>query len=83
VTADRLIFLLRQRAAISKGASSRLVEMHAVMLGPTLYVQFTLKMFMIAAWNIQVWGREVGNFLPLNLSEFQRNRARLKVAWEF
>lgn len=52
------------------------------MLGPTLYVQFTPKMFMIAAWNFQVWGREVGNPLPLNLSEFQRNRARLKFAWK-
>ena len=33
----------------------------AVMLGPTLYVQFTPKMFMTAAWNTQVWGREIGN----------------------
>ena len=33
----------------------------AVMLGPTLYIQFTPKMFMTAAWNAQVWGREVGN----------------------
>jgi hypothetical protein len=55
----------------------------AVMLGPTLYLQFTPKMFMTAAWNTQVWGREVGNTLPLNLAEFQRNRARLKFAWEF
>ena len=55
----------------------------AVMLGPTLYVQFTPKMFMVAAWNTQVWGREIGNPLPLNLSEFQRQRARLKFAWEF
>jgi len=55
----------------------------AIMVGPTLYVQFTSKMFMIAAWNSQVRGREVGNSLPLNLSEFQRNRARLKFAWEF
>jgi hypothetical protein len=55
----------------------------AVMLGPTLYVQFTPKMFMTAAWNTQLWGREVGSSLPLNLSEFQRNRVRLKFAWEF
>jgi hypothetical protein len=53
------------------------------MVGPTLYVQFTPKMFMTAAWNSQVWGREVGNALPLNLAEFQRHRARLKFAWEF
>jgi hypothetical protein len=55
----------------------------AVMLGPSLYVQFTPKMFMTAAWNTQVWGREVGNMLPLNLAEFQRHRAKLKFAWEF
>ena len=55
----------------------------AVMLGPTLYVQFTPKMFMTAAWNAQVWGREVGHPVSLNLAEFQRNRARLKFAVEF
>ncbi len=55
----------------------------AVMLGPSLYVQFTPKMFMTAAWNTQVWGREVGNQVSLNLAEFQRNRAKLKFAWEF
>src|SRR5664279_975632 len=55
----------------------------AVMAGPTLYVQFTPKIFMTAAWNAQVWGREVGNPVTLNLSEFQRQRARLKFAYEF
>jgi hypothetical protein len=55
----------------------------AVLLGPTLYVQFTPKMFMTAAWNTQVWGREIGNPVSLNLAEFQRNRAKLKFAVEF
>jgi hypothetical protein len=55
----------------------------AVLLGPSLYIQFTPKMFMTAAWNAQVWGREIGNPVSLNLAEFQRNRARLKFAWEF
>ena len=55
----------------------------AVMLGPTLYFQFTPKMFMTAAWNAQIWGREIGNPVSLNLAEFQRHRARLKFAWEF
>jgi hypothetical protein len=54
-----------------------------VLLGPTLYVAFTSKMFMTAAWNTQVWGREIGNPVSLNLAEFQRQRARLKFAWEF
>jgi hypothetical protein len=55
----------------------------AVMLGPTLYIQFTPKMFMTAAWNAQVWGREIGNPVSLNLAEFQRHRAKLKFAYEF
>jgi hypothetical protein len=55
----------------------------AVLLGPSLYIQFTPKMFMTAAWNEQVWGREIGNRASLNLAEFQRHRARLKFAWEF
>jgi len=55
----------------------------AVMLGPTLYLRFTPKMFMTAAWNTQVWGREIGNPVSLNLAEFQRHRAKLKFAWEF
>lgn len=55
----------------------------AVLLGPSLYIQFTPKMFMTAAWNAQVWGREIGNPVSLNLAEFQRQRARLKFAWEF
>lgn len=55
----------------------------AIMLGPTLYLRFTPKMFMTAAWNAQVWGREIGNPVSLNLAEFQRHRAKLKFAWEF
>jgi hypothetical protein len=53
------------------------------MLGPTLYIAFTPKMFMTAAWNTQVWGREIGNPVSLNLAEFQRNRVKLKFAVEF
>src|ERR1700686_960462 len=55
----------------------------AVLLGPTLFIKFTPKMFMTAAWNAQFWGREVGNPAALNLSEFQRNRVKLKFAYEF
>jgi hypothetical protein len=55
----------------------------AVLLGPTLFVQLTPKMFVSAAWNTQVWGREVGNPVSLNFAEFDRNRAKLKFAYEF
>ena len=56
----------------------------ALYVGPTLYVQLDRKMFMTAAWNTQVVGHDVD--VPdssLNLSEFSRHRAKLKVAVEF
>jgi hypothetical protein len=56
----------------------------AIFVGPTLYVQLARKVFMTAAWNTQVWGREVDNLdVMFNLQEFSRHRAKLKVAVEF
>lgn len=56
----------------------------ATFVGPTLYIQLSPKMFMTAAWNWQVRGSEVGDpTAKLNLSEYSRQRAKLKVAVEF
>jgi hypothetical protein len=55
----------------------------AIFIGPTLYYKFARKMFLTAAWNAQVWGREVDTTNRLNLEEFSRQRAKLKVAVEF
>jgi len=56
----------------------------AVYVGPTVYVQITPKIFMTAAWNTQIWGREVDNpDVSFNLAEFTRQRAKLKLAVEF
>jgi hypothetical protein len=56
----------------------------AVFLGPTIYVQLSRKVFMTAAWNTQVWGREIDNpGVSFNLAEFSRQRAKLKLAVEF
>jgi len=55
----------------------------AVHVGPTLYVQLSRKTFMKAAWNTQVAGRDLENPGALNLSEFSRHRAKLKLAVEF
>lgn len=55
----------------------------ALFIGPTLYWKFARKMFMTAAWNAQVWGREIETGQRLNLEEFSRQRAKLKVAVEF
>jgi hypothetical protein len=56
----------------------------AVYVGPTLFVQLSPKTFIAAAWNVQVWGREIDNpGATLNLAEFSRQRAKLKFALEF
>jgi Putative MetA-pathway of phenol degradation len=56
---------------------------HAIFIGPTLHYQISPKMFMTAAWNAQVWGRETDTGNRLNLEEFSRYRAQLKLALEF
>jgi hypothetical protein len=56
----------------------------AVYVGPTLFVQIGPKMFVAAAWSVQVHGSDVEEpSAKLNLSEFSRQRAKLKVAVEF
>lgn len=56
----------------------------AIYVGPTLFVQLAPKVFMKAAWNTQVHGRDVEDpGASLNLSEFSRHRAKLKLAVEF
>lgn len=56
----------------------------AIYVGPTLFVRLSPKMFVTAAWNIQVHGSDVDNpNSSLNLSEFSRQRAKLKAAVEF
>jgi hypothetical protein len=55
----------------------------AFYLGPTLYYQLTNKSFVTAAWGEQIAGHAVGDPNPLNLAEFSRHRAKLKVAVEF
>jgi hypothetical protein len=56
----------------------------AVYVGPTLFVQLNRKVSIKAAWNVQVAGSDVDDpDAKLNLSEFSRHRAKLKMAVEF
>jgi hypothetical protein len=56
----------------------------ATFAGPTLYIQLGPKMFVAAAWNVQLRGSDVNDpTAKLNLSEFARQRAKVKVAIEF
>ncbi len=55
----------------------------AVYVGPNVYYQINPKMFVTAAWNVQVAGHETDMPGALDLSDFSRHRARLKFAVEF
>lgn len=55
----------------------------AVYVGPNLYVQITPKMFISFAWNAQVAGHEVAAPGNLDLTDFSRNRFKIKTSIEF
>ena len=56
----------------------------ALYVGPTIHVQLGPKVYMSAAWNTQVRGREVDDpGASLNLAEFSRHRGKLRLAVEF
>ncbi len=56
----------------------------AIYIGPTVFIQISPKVFVAAAWNAQVSGSEADNpSVSLNLTEFSRQRAKLKVGVEF
>jgi hypothetical protein len=54
----------------------------AVYVGPNLYIQIAPKVFATFAWNTQVAGHEVGAG-TLDLTDFSRNRFKLKASVEF
>ena len=55
----------------------------AVFVGPTIYIQINPKVFMTAAWNTQISGHEVDVPGALDLTDFSRHRAKMKLAVEF
>jgi hypothetical protein len=56
---------------------------HAVYAGPTLHIQITNKMMFAAAYSTQVGGHAAGDDQPLDLVNFSRHRARLRLEYEF
>jgi hypothetical protein len=56
---------------------------HALYLGPTLHVQLTKKIMLAGAFSTQVAGHAVGVDRGLDLADFSRYRARLRLEFEF
>jgi hypothetical protein len=55
----------------------------ALYVGPTLFVRITPRVWLAAAWNVQVAGKEADSDERLDLANFERHQARLKVGAEF
>lgn len=56
---------------------------HALFAGPTLQINFSRKVLLAAAFMAQVAGHAVGDPRPLDLTNFERYRANLKLEFEF
>jgi hypothetical protein len=55
----------------------------ALYIGPTFYVTFGQGYFLSAAWNVQVWGAVAGTSGALDLVNFERHQAKLRVGVAF
>jgi hypothetical protein len=55
----------------------------ALYVGPTLYATFGQGYFLSAAWNVQVWGAVTGTSGALDLVNFERHQAKLRVGVAF
>jgi hypothetical protein len=55
----------------------------ALFIGPTLHIQVSPKIFLAAAWSVEVAGHASGEPGRLDLTNFERQRANLKMGFEF
>jgi hypothetical protein len=55
----------------------------ALYIGPTFYATFGQGYFLSAAWNVQVWGAVAGSLGALDLVNFERHQAKLRVGVVF
>jgi hypothetical protein len=65
------------------GLALQTFDGHALFVGPTLQVNLSRKMLLAAAFMAQVAGHAVDDPRPLDLTNFERYRANLKVEIEF
>ncbi|MGH6810827.1 MAG: hypothetical protein ACREDM_00295 [Methylocella sp.] len=66
-----------------EGAGFNRFSGDALFAGPTWFVQFTNKLFLSAAYSTQIAGHAAGDANFLDLTNFTRSKARLKLIWEF
>ena len=65
------------------GLAFQTFDGHALFVGPTLQINFTPKILLAAAFSAQVAGHAVDDPRALDLTNFERYRANLKLEFEF
>ena len=65
------------------GLDLKTFEGHALFIGPTLYVKVSDHVSLSAAWNVQVAGKAHNEPGHLDLENFERHRAKLKLIAQF
>jgi hypothetical protein len=65
------------------GLAFQTFDGHALFVGPTLQINFTPKILLAAAFSAQVAGHAVDDPRALDLTNFSRYRANLKLEFEF
>jgi hypothetical protein len=66
-----------------EGAALNVFSGQAVYFGPTAFVALPNNYWLSAALNFQVWGRAAGSADSLDLTNFERYQAKLRVGFSF
>jgi hypothetical protein len=66
-----------------EGLDFKAFEGHALFIGPTLYVKVSDHLSVSAAWDVQVAGKAHDEPGHLDLENFERHQAKLKLIAQF
>jgi hypothetical protein len=66
-----------------EGSTPDVFSGQAIYVGPTLYAQLGKQAWLSLAWNAQVFGAAVGDPRPLDLVNFERHQAKLRLGFDF
>ena len=66
-----------------EGAAFNVFSGQGLYFGPTLYARIGEKIWLSAAWNVQVWGGAVGVPGALDLVNFDRQQMKFRVGYDF
>jgi hypothetical protein len=65
------------------GAALNAFSGHALYIGPTLSARFGQNVFATVSWTVQAWGAAVGVPGSLDLTNFERHQAKVRIGFEF